>query len=330
MYTGPVQHRRQGKQQTISKKTRTPRTPSSQNPVAVARVRPTPMLVRSLSSRVRAASVRGFCSPSSALVTTEMHGRVCVISLNDPKRLNAMTADLGKAFSVTVSEIAEKGDEIGAVVVTGTGRAFSAGGDLDFLQARHRDTPSRNAPIMRNFYQRFLCVRDLPFPVIAAINGPAIGAGLCFALGCDIRVASKKAKMGLTFVGLGLHPGMGATHFLPKIVGPQIASQLMLTGELVTGDEAKDLGLVAHSVDDAVEKAIELATKISSNSPIAVRTLLRTMRTQTDVGLDQALWNEADKQAQCYASVDLADGVSALQEKRAPNFVQYEYVKHHE
>ena len=77
---------------------------------------------------------------------------------------------------------------------------------------------------MRNFYQRFLCVRDLPFPVIAAINGHAIGAGLCFALACDIRIAAPQAKLGLTFVGLGLHPGMGATHFLPKLVGPQVAS----------------------------------------------------------------------------------------------------------
>ena len=92
-------------------------------------------------------------------------------------------------------------------MLTGEGKAFSAGGDLRWLKLRTQDTPSRNAVIMRKFYSRFLSLRRLPFPVVAAINGPAIGAGLAVALACDIRVAKRDARLGVTFVGLGLHPG---------------------------------------------------------------------------------------------------------------------------
>ena len=88
-------------------------------------------------------------------------------------------------------------------------------------------------------------MRKLEVPVIAAINGPAVGAGLCFALACDVRIAKPEARMGVTFVGLSLHPGMGCTHFLPKIVGPQVAARMMLTGELIKGDQAYKEGLVA-------------------------------------------------------------------------------------
>ena len=108
-------------------------------------------------------------------------------------------------------------------MLPGAGKAFSAGGDLEWLLARHRDTPDNNIRIMQEFYKKFLVLRSLPVPVIAAINGPAVGAGLCLAMGgADIRVASNNARMGVTFTKLGLHPGMAATHFLPTIVGPQV------------------------------------------------------------------------------------------------------------
>ena len=111
-----------------------------------------------------------------------------------------------------------------AAILTGAGRAFSAGGDLDWLMARHRDTPENNVAVMTEFYKRFLVLRRLPVPVIAAINGPAIGAGLCLAVGgADLRVASTGAKLGVTFTKLGLHPGMAATFFLPQLVGPQVS-----------------------------------------------------------------------------------------------------------
>ena len=167
------------------------------------------------------------CSKTFATSTTNVtverpgDGKVAIITLNDPKRLNALNATMGDEFVSIIHDLIESNDMdgLGAVVLTGSGRAFSAGGDLNFLKDRSNDTPYRNAVIMRRFYERFLSVRKLPVPVVAAINGPAIGAGLALALACDVRVASKDAKMGITFVGLGLHPGMGSTHFLPRLVG---------------------------------------------------------------------------------------------------------------
>jgi enoyl-CoA hydratase len=213
-----------------------------------------------------------------------------------------------------------------ALVVTGAGKAFSAGGDFEFLNNRSNDTGMRNSVIMRSFYSKFLRIRDLPIPVIAAINGPAIGAGLCFALGADLRIASKSAKLGITFVGLGLHPGMGATYFLPRLVGPQVAARLCLTGEVVTGEEAAKLGLVVEAVEDTevLPKSLALASRIAEQAPIAVRSCVRSLRMQHDEGLDRALWREADAQSYCYSGVDLKEGVQAVAEKRKPGFVQRE------
>jgi len=168
-------------------------------------------------------------------------------------------------------------------------------------------------------------------PVVAAINGPAIGAGLCLALACDVRIAAAGAKMGVTFVGLGLHPGMGATHTLPRLVGPQAAAKMMLTGEVISGSQAQRIGLVAEAVsadeeegEAAVARAIELAARMAAQAPVAVRATVRTLRLGTEDGLERALWREADAQAQSYASADLAEGVDALLEKRRPSFGQRE------
>lgn len=273
---------------------------------------------------------RAVASSSDAVTVERMgkEGRVAVIRLNRPDKLNAMTIELGDAFSAAVEQLSREDTAgLGAVVVTGNGKAFSAGGDLQFLRDRHYDTPSRNAAIMRTFYHRFLCVRSLPVPVIAAINGPAIGAGLCFALACDVRIASPKAKMGLTFVGLGLHPGMGATHFLPSIVGPQVASELMLTGKVIDGTEAERCGLVARTAEDAFAAALESAEMMAMAAPVAVRTCVRSLRQAQDRGLEQALQREADAQAQCYVSKDYLEGVEAIAGKRSPVFAQYEHYR---
>lgn len=159
-------------------------------------------------------------------------------------------------------------------------------------------------------------------PVIAAINGPAIGAGMCLALACDLRVAAMDAPLGFTFVGIGIHPvrsapsgtaalpdptlpqGMGSSYFLPAAVGPQLATRMLLTGETVAGQEAAGMGLVVEAVekDQVVGRATALATRMADASPIAVRTCVRTLRSAHDRGLDQALWREAEAQADSYAS----------------------------
>jgi len=260
-------------------------------------------------------------------VLAEQVGRVMKITLNRPAVMNAQTAEMGDRLTEIVGDIGSKYGSVGAVVVTGAGRAFSAGGDLKFLEERHHDTPSRNAQLMRQFYQRFLNIRNLQVPVVAAINGPAVGAGLCFALACDVRIARPDAKLGVTFVGLNLHPGMGCTHFLPKIVGPQVAARMLLTGELVTGEQAYREGLVAALDEDPVAAAMAMASRMATQGPAAVRACVRTLRNQGDEGLEAALWREADAQAQCYPTADLMEGVSAVREKRSPDFKLYEDFK---
>lgn len=264
------------------------------------------------------------------LVSDPSEAGVVQITLNAPSSLNALTIGMGEEMQAHVERLSMECDGFGAVVLTGKGRAFSAGGDLDFLRRRHRDSPSRNAAIMRQFYQRFLSLRKLPVPVVAAINGPAIGAGLSLAMACDLRVAAASAKLGVTFVGLGLHPGMGVTHTLPHVVGQQTAARLLLTGEVVSGVEAARIGVVAEAVegeDDgamAVARAHELAGRMAAQAPVAVRGTLRTLRNQVDAGFEQALWREADQQAQSYASMDISNGIEAVATKSRPAFTQRE------
>ena len=267
------------------------------------------------------ATLRRSYHDGASIVQThlEHNDQIAVITLNNPSKLNALTQAMGEVLKEKVKEI-QMLDSVRAVILTGAGKAFSAGGDLDFLMDRHRDLPDNNTRIMQDFYKKFLILRlDLEVPVIGAINGAAIGAGLCIAVGgCDVRVASAKAKMGFTFVKLGLHPGMGATHFLPQLVGPQVAADLLMTGRLIDGNEAKSLGIVSQVGDNAMDLALPIAESICQAAPVAVKTLVQTLRQKQNVGLHEAYVAEASAQAICYPTQDLKEGVLSLQEKRTP------------
>eukprot|EP00753_Platysulcus_tardus_P001068 PLAT1102.1.p1 GENE.PLAT1102.1~~PLAT1102.1.p1 ORF type:complete len:293 (+),score=125.61 PLAT1102.1:68-946(+) len=246
---------------------------------------------------------------------------VWTLQFNDPAKLNMLNEAVGDEMGEAVQHLKDVGAR--AVVLTGSGRAFSAGGDLAFLDERTRTPALENAKIMRDFYSRFLVIRSLHCPVIAAINGPAIGAGMCLAMATDVRIAARDAKMGFTFATLGIHPGMAATHFLPRAVGTENAMRLLLTGDVVSGDEALQLGLVSSLTDDgdsAKQEALTLARRMAAASPVAVQSCVRSLRTWTDVGLEEALWREADSQAHCYAADDLLEGLAAVREKRKPSF----------
>eukprot|EP00931_Biecheleriopsis_adriatica_P122014 TRINITY_DN97041_c0_g1_i1.p1 TRINITY_DN97041_c0_g1~~TRINITY_DN97041_c0_g1_i1.p1 ORF type:complete len:279 (-),score=68.50 TRINITY_DN97041_c0_g1_i1:75-911(-) len=256
-------------------------------------------------------------------VTLEKVGRVARVLLNNPEKMNAMTSELVEDFGSVMKRITADASNYGAVVITGSGKAFSAGGDLAWLKLRSQDTPSRNSQIMHDFYNRFLCVRSLPLPVIAAINGPAVGAGMCLAMACDVRVASRTAKIGFPFVSLGLHPGMGATHMIASVAGYETAYRLLLTGDLISGEEAKELRLVSQLADDgkaAQAEAMLLAERMAAQAPVAVRTLVRSLRRKQEEGLEAALWREADAQAHCYNTPDMKEGLKASAERRAPRF----------
>ena len=261
---------------------------------------------------------------SASKVALTLERRVATIVLSDPARMNAMDVTMGEEFLAAVGAVKANESAIGCVLLRGAGESFSAGGDMAFLKARASETPARNAAIMRAFYSRFLSIRTVHCPTVAAINGAAVGAGLCVALACDMRTTTRKAKLGVTFAGLGLHPGMGCTHFLPLAVGQQQAARLMCTAELVSGEEAAKMGMALEAFDGGAEECVaatmKIAERIANGAPIAVQGTTKSLRMRQDVGLDQALQREADAQAQCYASADYLEGVTAVIEKRKPLF----------
>lgn len=260
---------------------------------------------------------------------------VAVVTLRSPASRNAMTVAMGQQFKATMEALAAEvasGKTAGgsspplrAVVLTGDGTDFSAGGDVGFLRAPIQDTPAGNIVAMRAFYDSFLSLRRVGVPVVAGINGNAIGAGLCVALACDIRVVEADAKLAINFTRLGIHPGMGATYFIPRLVGVSAASRIILTGDMFSGTESVRLGLTSASYAGAGkvrDEAFALATSIAKASPIAVRETLQTLRGDDATGLPAALQREAEAQAACYAEgKDLAEALTALKEKRSPTFV---------
>jgi enoyl-CoA hydratase/carnithine racemase len=250
-------------------------------------------------------------------------GGVAVITLDDPDRRNAMTEQMGDDLAARCAEVAAD-DDVRVVVLTGTPPAFSGGGDLGMLEdlgRRARDDGFDATEFMRAFYRRFLAVRELPQPVVAAINGHAVGAGLCVALACDLRVVADEAKVGLNFAKLGLHPGMGGSWLLPRTLGQQDAALWLYTGRLVGGAEAAAAGMAVASLpaDQVLPEALSLAADIAASSPVVVRQLKATLAAgATD--LDAALRLEAAAQAVDYGTEDLREGLAAARERRAPSF----------
>jgi enoyl-CoA hydratase/carnithine racemase len=263
------------------------------------------------------------------LVLVERDGDVALLTLNDPERRNAMTEAMGRALAGAVRELSGEA-RARAVVLRGAGRALSAGGDLEMIEAKARagladpGGPARDANrrFMLEFYGLFLSVRDLPCPSLALLHGAAIGAGLCVALACDLRVAARDAKLGLNFARLGIHPGMGATWTLPRLVGPARAAELLFTGRTLDGAEAERIGLVNRAVPEAeaLDAALALAREVAAAAPRAVRGAKRSLAGSAGASLAAQLDAEAAAQALDYESRDLLEGLAAARERRAPRF----------
>ena len=163
---------------------------------------------------------------------------------------------------------------------------------------------------------------DLGIPTIAAINGAAIGAGACLTLACDMRFASSNSKIGFTFAKIGLHPGMGADYFLPRIIGTARTFELLMTGDIITADEAYRIGLINHVTppEELMNSALELARKIVAMPVFPIRMLKESVYSSLHSNLDDILHKEAAYQAICYMGSDIKEGINSLLEKRMPNF----------
>ncbi|MBK7858634.1 MAG: enoyl-CoA hydratase/isomerase family protein [Archangiaceae bacterium] len=257
---------------------------------------------------------------SEPAVKVELGGEVASIVLARPLARNAMTPAMGEQVKAAVAQV--NGSGARAVLVRGEGSVFCAGGDFDFLQARLQSSAAENHAAMRRFYDLYLSIMLLEAPSIAVLHGAAIGAGLCFAMGCDLRVAAEGTKVAVNFVKLGLHPGMGATWLLPRLVGQARAAELLMTGRTIEAAEAQRIGLVNEVVpaDGLQARAAELARELAAAGPIAVRQVKQSLQAHVLPELHAALEREAAAQAIDYATRDLAEGVASAKERRAPKF----------
>jgi len=248
-------------------------------------------------------------------------GEIAELVLLRPQARNAMTDAMGAEVRHAVDAL-NADTAVRVVLVRGDGEAFSAGGDFSMLAARAQLPEAENRVAMRTFYADFLSVRALRVPTIAVIGGPAIGAGLCFALACDLRVAAAGVKLAASFVRLGLHPGMGATFLLPRLCGPAAAADLLLTGRAIEAEEALRLGLVnqVHSRDELDVAARALAAQIAAAGPLAVAQTKATLAAAVERDLESALEREAAAQAVSFGTADFREALQAAAERRPPRF----------
>ena len=244
------------------------------------------------------------------------HGEVATLTLNDPTRLNALTVAMGEAVEGAVASLCSDA-AVRCVIVRGAGRAFSAGGDLEWLRERSRRPRAENVETMRRFYARFLSLRRLEAPTVACLHGPAVGAGAALALACDVAVASQRATLGLNFVRLGLPPGMGASATAPAKLGQPLALRAVYEGATLSAQDMLAAGLVAEvhaDADAAYAAARAYAARVATipHSAAAARLAVRLGRAALDKKIQEQTEAEAHAQSDAFESPDFAAAIEEL------------------
>jgi enoyl-CoA hydratase len=252
-------------------------------------------------------------------ILVEAADAVAVLTLNRPKVLNALNAALFSELDAALDALGAD-DAVRAVIVTGAGeKAFAAGADIEELA---RVSQAEGQALAERGQRVFSKIEKLGKPVIAAVNGFALGGGCELALACTVRIASETAKLGQPEVKLGLIPGYGGSQRLPRLVGKGAAFKILLTGEIIPASEALRIGLVEVVVPAAelMGHAKALASTMASMAPIAVRQCLAAVHGGYDLPLDEALAYEAALFGLCCGTADKTEGTRAFLEKRAPTW----------
>jgi 2-(1,2-epoxy-1,2-dihydrophenyl)acetyl-CoA isomerase len=252
---------------------------------------------------------------------------VCTVRFNRPEKMNSVYPVLMDKLVEALFSI-DGEDNIRAVIISGTGGAFCSGIDLKMASQRVKE----NDPLLSSYSEMIPgqnkaswiahIIRNMKKPVIAAINGPAIGIGLTIALACDLRIASDEARLGAPFTSVGLVPELGSTYTLPRLIGIARACELVFTGKILDAAEAKEIGLLNHVVPLAELESfcLELAHKISEQPPLSIQIAKRALYQGLDSTLESQLKFEALALGVCARTEDHAEGIRAFLERRKPFF----------
>jgi enoyl-CoA hydratase len=246
-------------------------------------------------------------------IVLQKEDKVAMLTISRPKALNALNTETLKELELAIDEIASDND-IYAVILTGEGKAFVAGADITEM----KDLDVMGGRGFGNLGNKvFRKLETLEKPIIAAVNGFALGGGCELSMACDIRIASSKAKFGQPEVGLGITPGFGGTQRLARLVGTGMAKQLIYTGDIINAEEALRIGLVNKVVEpeQLIEEAKLLAKKIANNAPIAVKLCKTAINRGMQMDIDTALIYEAEVFGACFATEDQKNGMMAFVEK---------------
>jgi enoyl-CoA hydratase/carnithine racemase len=263
----------------------------------------------------------------SPFLTVERRGRVAILTMNRPESMNAI-GEIADTDCI-VDTLLQLGDDrsVSVIVLTGAGRAFCTGGNIKSIQQRQgigalEQADSTRANYRRGVLRAVRAMLDCEIPMIAAINGHAIGLGLDLACLCDLRIASQSAKMAASFIKVGLVPGDGGAWTMQKIVGHAVAAELFLTGRTFDADYAKTIGLVGQVVpaDELMDAALALAAEIAANSPRALRLTKKLLREAQSGSPHETFELSAAFQAIAHETQDHAEAVASILEKRAPVF----------
>ncbi len=255
---------------------------------------------------------------SDALLVEKLDGHIAKITINRPDKLNALNKAVRQGMFEALEDLAGD-DDVRVVIITGAGeKSFIAGADIsEFKDARpveqYRSMQSGNI---------YVALETFPKPVIAMINGFCLGGGCELAMACDMRVASTKAKLGQPEINLGLIPGAGGTQRLPRLVGEGWAMRLVMSGELISGEKAAEIGLVEVAVepDELEAHVMTLASNIAGRSPMALQAAKESILAARRMPLDEGLKFERGWFSLLFSTDDMAEGVGAFLEKRKPEF----------
>ncbi len=266
----------------------------------------------------------GIATMAFETIQLEERGAVSVITLNRPESLNALTTKVGADFLAAVTQA--KADGARAIVLTGAGRAFCAGGDLREMRSMAESNGKIEAFFdepLRLLNECILAIRRTPIPFIAAVNGAASGGGCNLALACDLVMAGESARFNQAFIKIGLVPDCGGSFILPRLVGWKRAAELMMTGDVVAAGEALEMGMINAVVPDTelMAQAMAMAEKLAQAPTAAIGRIKKLMEASATNNYEEQLELERELQIQSGLTQDFKEGVGAFLEKRAAKFV---------